>query len=101
MKKNIHPDYVEATVTCACGNTFKTKSTKKDINVGVDNLKNKLILFGTLESLIFCSIYFINWKILPDWFSQIQKIKELYFKKYLFKETDLLTLNLENKNKYI
>ena len=28
MKKNIHPNYVEATVTCACGNTFKTKSTK-------------------------------------------------------------------------
>ena len=75
--------------------------TRKDLNVGVDRLKNKLILFGTLESLIFCSIYFINWKILPDWFSQIQKIKELYFKKYLFKETDLLTLNLENKNKYI
>ena len=25
MKKNIHPNYVEATVTCACGNTFKTK----------------------------------------------------------------------------
>ena len=35
MKKNIHPEYVEATVTCACGNTFKTKSTKKDINVEV------------------------------------------------------------------
>ena len=29
MKKNIHPNYVEATVTCACGNTFKTKSTKE------------------------------------------------------------------------
>ena len=35
MKKNIHPEYVEATVTCACGNTFKTKSTKKEINVEV------------------------------------------------------------------
>ena len=33
MKKNIHPNYVEATVTCACGNTFTTKSTKKDIVV--------------------------------------------------------------------
>ena len=32
MKKNIHPNYVEATVTCACGNTFTTKSTKKDIS---------------------------------------------------------------------
>ena len=35
VKKNIHPDYVEATVTCACGNTFKTMSTKDTINVEV------------------------------------------------------------------
>jgi large subunit ribosomal protein L31 len=27
MKKDIHPDYVETTVTCTCGNTFKTHST--------------------------------------------------------------------------
>ena len=35
MKKNIHPNYVEATVTCSCGNTFKTLSTKENINVEV------------------------------------------------------------------
>ena len=35
MKANIHPNYVEATVTCACGNTFKTKSTTDKINVDV------------------------------------------------------------------
>ena len=35
MKANIHPNYVEATVTCACGNTFKTKSTTDKINVEV------------------------------------------------------------------
>jgi len=35
MKKNIHPDYVECTVICACGNTFKTKSTKKEIHVEI------------------------------------------------------------------
>ncbi len=28
MKAGIHPNYVEATVTCACGNTFQTRSTK-------------------------------------------------------------------------
>ncbi len=33
MKANIHPKYVEATVTCTCGNTFKTESTKSEINV--------------------------------------------------------------------
>jgi large subunit ribosomal protein L31 len=35
MKTNIHPDYVEATVTCACGNTFKVGSTKAQLKVDV------------------------------------------------------------------
>jgi len=29
MKKDIHPAYHEVTVACACGNTFKTRSTYK------------------------------------------------------------------------
>ena len=28
MKEGIHPDYHEVEVVCACGATFKTKSTK-------------------------------------------------------------------------
>ncbi len=28
MKPGIHPEYVEATVICACGNTWKTRSTR-------------------------------------------------------------------------
>ncbi len=35
MKKNIHPEIHEATVTCACGETFKAMSTKKEISVEV------------------------------------------------------------------
>jgi large subunit ribosomal protein L31 len=31
MKPGIHPNYVEATVICACGNTFTTRSTKAQI----------------------------------------------------------------------
>ena len=27
MKKDIHPEYVETTVTCTCGDTFTTRST--------------------------------------------------------------------------
>ena len=30
MKKNIHPEMKEVTAKCACGATFKTKSTKQD-----------------------------------------------------------------------
>ncbi|MEO0075946.1 MAG: 50S ribosomal protein L31 [candidate division WOR-3 bacterium] len=35
MKKNIHPNYVECTITCSCGNTVKTRSTKSKINVEI------------------------------------------------------------------
>ena len=35
MKPDIHPEYHEITVKCACGNTFKTKSTKKEIRVEI------------------------------------------------------------------
>ena len=35
MREGIHPDYHQATVTCNCGNTFVTGSTKKDIHVEV------------------------------------------------------------------
>ena len=35
MKKDIHPKYEEATVTCGCGNKFTTRSTKKNIAVEI------------------------------------------------------------------
>lgn len=35
MKKGIHPEYKVATVHCACGNTFKTRSTQEDIRVEI------------------------------------------------------------------
>ena len=35
MKEGIHPDYIECTVTCGCGNTFKTRATRPSINVEV------------------------------------------------------------------
>ena len=33
MKKDIHPAYKDAKVTCACGNSFETKSTKPVLKV--------------------------------------------------------------------
>ena len=33
MKPKIHPKYVESTITCACGNVVKTRSTKPKMNV--------------------------------------------------------------------
>ena len=35
MKEGIHPDYMECKVTCACGNSFITKSTKPELRLDV------------------------------------------------------------------
>lgn len=35
MKEGIHPEYPPATVSCACGNTFVTRSTRGDFQVDV------------------------------------------------------------------
>jgi len=35
VKKDIHPSYKLTKVTCACGNTFETRSTIKEINVEI------------------------------------------------------------------
>lgn len=35
MKQGIHPQYHEAIVICACGETFKTGSTRKQIRVDI------------------------------------------------------------------
>lgn len=33
MKQDIHPEYGESTVRCACGNVIKTRSTRKEMHV--------------------------------------------------------------------
>jgi len=33
MKKDIHPKYEEAAITCACGCVIKTRSTVKEMTV--------------------------------------------------------------------
>lgn len=35
MKEKIHPKYEKTTVTCACGSSFETGSTKKDLKVDI------------------------------------------------------------------
>jgi large subunit ribosomal protein L31 len=38
MKPGIHPNYVESTVTCACGNVFTTRSTKPQLRTDLCNV---------------------------------------------------------------
>lgn len=35
MKENIHPKYETTTVTCSCGTTWETRSTRKNLRVDV------------------------------------------------------------------
>ena len=59
MKKGIHPNYNETRVICACGNSFVTRSTKKEIRVEICSMchpfftgKQKLVdTAGRLERL--------------------------------------------------
>ena len=35
MKKGIHPEYKEATITCACGNVIETRTTVGNIRIEI------------------------------------------------------------------
>ena len=35
MRADIHPGYDTATVTCGCGNSWETRSTKQDIRIEI------------------------------------------------------------------
>ncbi|MDX2226235.1 MAG: 50S ribosomal protein L31 [Verrucomicrobiae bacterium] len=35
MKAEVHPNYQETTVSCACGVTYKTRSTKSNLRLGI------------------------------------------------------------------
>ena len=38
MKSGIHPEYHDVEVRCACGNTFTTRSTKKELRLEICNV---------------------------------------------------------------
>lgn len=35
MKTEIHPEYVDATITCGCGTSWQTRATKPDIRIEI------------------------------------------------------------------
>ena len=67
MRKGIHPDYRLATVTCVCGNTFQTRSTRP----------------GTikLEICSACHPYFTGKQKLVDSAGRVEKYMRKYAKK--------------------
>src|SRR5437879_10396440 len=35
MKAGIHPEYYETDIVCACGAVYQTRSTRRDIKIGI------------------------------------------------------------------
>jgi len=63
MKENIHPKYVECTVSCACGYAFKTRSTRPEI---------KLDICGN------CHPFFTGKQKLVDTAGRVEKFKKKF-----------------------
>ena len=65
MKEGIHPTYEDATITCACGNVIKTRSTKKEM---------------TVNTCSACHPYFTGQKTMVDTEGRVDSFKKRYAK---------------------
>ena len=65
MKEGIHPDYHEVEVTCACGEKFKTRSTKSGSVVKVDICSK-------------CHPFYSGKKKIVDTAGRVEKFKKRY-----------------------
>ena len=65
MKKDIHPRYEDATITCACGNVIKTRSTKKEM---------------TVNTCSACHPYFTGAKTMVDTEGRVDSFRKRYAK---------------------
>ena len=58
MREGIHPNYYQATVTCNCGNTFVTGSTKQDIHVEICSKCHPFYIYSILFALNLTNSHF-------------------------------------------
>lgn len=65
MKKAIHPEYNTCKISCACGNSFETRSTKSEIGVEICSA---------------CHPFFTGKQKLVDTTGRIEKFKKKYGK---------------------
>ncbi len=73
MKPGIHPEYHEVEVRCACGNTFTTRSTKKELR---------------LEICSACHPFFTGKQKLVDTAGMVEKFERRYGKKFAAKTSE-------------
>jgi large subunit ribosomal protein L31 len=80
MKPDIHPDYHQVTVVCACGNTFQTRSTKEELRLEVCNE---------------CHPFFTGKQRLLDSAGRVEKFQRKY--EGFYAEQDEIKAELEKK----
>ncbi|MGH9840703.1 MAG: 50S ribosomal protein L31 [Blastocatellia bacterium] len=66
MKENIHPKYVESQVTCACGASWTTRSTRKELHI---------------EICSNCHPFFTGKQKLVDTAGRVERFQKRYAKK--------------------
>jgi len=66
MKKDLHPNLVTCTVTCACGNSFETKSEAESMKIDICNE---------------CHPFFTGSERMVDTAGRIEKFNARYAKK--------------------
>ena len=66
MKSAIHPEYKEVTITCACGATLKSKSTRGEIR---------------LDICSYCHPFFTGTQKIVDTEGRVERFKKKYAKK--------------------
>ena len=68
MKPDIHPAYVETTVTCTCGNTFVTRSTATSGQIHADVCNE-------------CHPFYTGKQKIVDTAGRVEKFRQKYAKK--------------------
>lgn len=66
MKEGIHPEYKEVKVSCACGETFTTRSTRKEIHLDICSK---------------CHPFYTGKQKIMDTEGRVEKFKKKYAKK--------------------
>ena len=66
MKQGLHPEYHQVAVHCACGHTFTTRSTKKDLRVEICSA---------------CHPFFTGKQKLVDTAGRVERFEKRYGKK--------------------
>jgi large subunit ribosomal protein L31 len=73
MKAGIHPEYVEATVRCSCGETFVTRATQPEIRV---------------ELCSKCHPFYTGRQKLVDSGGRVERYKQRYAKSQALKDAN-------------